>query len=78
MVRKPFLTEHFLFCHTFRILKEKRGERESLDKNSGDRTQDIISHAPTSTELASHLPIALLVEVPVPLCSMLLVSLRLM
>lgn len=25
MVRKPFLTEHFLFCHTFLILEENRG-----------------------------------------------------
>lgn len=24
MVRKPFLTEHFLFCHTFLILEENR------------------------------------------------------
>lgn len=23
MVRNPFFTEHFLFCHTFRILPEK-------------------------------------------------------
>lgn len=28
MVRKPFLTEHFLFCHTFRILTDKWGGKK--------------------------------------------------
>lgn len=80
MVRKPFLTEHFLFCHTFRILKEKRGDWMGLDKNTGDReNRGAKQHTVRlNTWPASHLPITLLVEVPVPLRPMLLVSLRLM
>lgn len=40
MVRKPFLTEHFLFCHTFRILRDRwrGGEQYEFSKSGHRRT----------------------------------------